>query len=428
MYEGKRLWKVRIFDSIPIYIRRKVFLCAILKQIHKMSFTTNKDYGLCVDSMGRDLPALPEVISELTTNLNDPNSATFTVEKLMNSDQSLSMKVLNVANTTTFRGDRQRVTEVQEAIGMLGYDNIRNIILTSSVKNLFTGISMDVMSFEDLWRHSLITAELTKALAEKTQCADSEKAFICGLLHDIGKVGRVKGDEKFFEADLSKAIDGNRSLFEVEAENQSLRHDRLGQALCRRWNLPSVISNVVGNHHEFDLADRDEGMQEEDHEITDLIIVANALANYWGFGFTSHSSIRELPRILLNRVDLNQEKLAEMEDELRDRISSVIEFNRILISLPLEPGSRIKKSLGIKENRDLFRRSLSGPDPSVEEDEGDEEEDKFGDFSSNEFFASFAPLSQFSSQFSSAVKERLTPDQEKIFWDSLNKRFPQDQE
>ena len=111
-----------------------------------MSFTTNKDYGLCVDSMGRDLPALPEVISELTTNLNDPNSATFTVEKLMNSDQSLSMKVLNVANTTAFRGDRQRVTEVHEAIGMLGYDNIRNIILTSSVMNLFTGIS-DIITF-----------------------------------------------------------------------------------------------------------------------------------------------------------------------------------------------------------------------------------------------------------------------------------------
>jgi putative nucleotidyltransferase with HDIG domain len=405
-----------------------VFFGTILKQINEMSFTVNSDYNLCVERMGRDLPALPEVISELTTNLNDPNSATFTVERLMNSDQSLSMKVLTVANTTAFRGDRQRVTEVHEAIGMLGYDNIRNIILTSSVMNLFTGISMDVMSFEDLWRHSLITAELTKTLAEKTQCADSDKAFICGLLHDIGKVGRVKGDGKFFEADLSQAIDGNLSLFEVEAENQSLRHDRLGQALCRKWNLPSVICNVVGNHHEFELVDRDEGMQEQDHEITDLIIVANALSNYWGFGFTSHSSVRELPRTLLNRIDLNQEKLAEMEDELRDRIASVIEFNRILISLPIEPGTRIKKNLGIKEDKDLFKRSLSGPDPSVEDVKEDEEEDLMGAFPSNDFFASFTPLTEFSSQFSSAVRERLTPDQEKIFLDSLGKRFPQDKD
>ena len=218
---------------------------------------------------------------------------------------------------------------------------------------------------------------------------------------------------------------------ELEAENQSLRHDRLGQALCRRWNLPSVICNVVGNHHEFEPVDRDDGMQEEDHEVTDLIIVANALANYWGFGFTSHTSVRELPRILLNRVDLNQEKLAEMEDELRDRIASVIEFNRILISLPLEPGSRIKKNLGIKEDRDLFRRRLSGPDPSMEEredNEGGGEEEQLGDFSSNDFFASFTPLTQFSSQFSSAVRERLTADQEKIFLDSLSKRFPQDKD
>jgi hypothetical protein len=133
----------------------------------------------------------------------------------------------------------------------------------------------------------------------------------------------------------------------------------------------------------------------------------------------------------LNRIDLNQEKLAEMEDELRDRIASVIEFNRILISLPLEPGTRIKKNLGIKEDRDLFRRSLSGPDPSVEdveEDEEDEEEDLLGDFSSNDFFASFTPLTQFSSQFSSDVRERLTSDQEKIFLDSLRKRFPQDKD
>ena len=48
----------------------------------------------------------------------------------MASDQTMTMKILRVANTSFYRGTRDRVTDANEAIGTLGFEKIRNVILT----------------------------------------------------------------------------------------------------------------------------------------------------------------------------------------------------------------------------------------------------------------------------------------------------------
>ena len=85
------------------------------------------DYNFLINQIQRELPTLPNVVNELTKILDNPSSSYFCVEDVMASDQSMTMKILRVANTSFYRGNRERVSSVNEAVGSLGFESIKNI-------------------------------------------------------------------------------------------------------------------------------------------------------------------------------------------------------------------------------------------------------------------------------------------------------------
>ena len=95
------------------------------------------DYKSIGEELKDNLPTLPTVFESLSDMLKDPNSPTHSIQEIMKSDQTLTMKVLRVANSVHYRGERERVTDVGEAIGTLGFDKIHMVILTASVFKAF---------------------------------------------------------------------------------------------------------------------------------------------------------------------------------------------------------------------------------------------------------------------------------------------------
>ena len=115
------------------------------------------DYNSIGEALKDNLPTLPTVFELLSDMLKDPNSPTHSIQEIMKSDQTLSMKVLRVANSVHYRGERGRVTDVGEAIGTLGFDKIHMVVLTSSVFKAFNFSNSKDLNFDpaDLWKHSL---------------------------------------------------------------------------------------------------------------------------------------------------------------------------------------------------------------------------------------------------------------------------------
>ena len=66
--------------------------------------------------------------------------------------------------------ERERVTDVGEAIGTLGFDKIHMVILTSSVFKAFNLKDSKDLNYDpaDLWKHSLGTAVASSTIAELT--------------------------------------------------------------------------------------------------------------------------------------------------------------------------------------------------------------------------------------------------------------------
>ena len=128
------------------------------------------DYKLIGEMLKDNLPTLPTVFESLSEMLKYPNSSTHSIQEIMRSDQTFTMKVLRVANSVHFRGERERVTDIGEAIGTLGFDKIHMVILSASVFKAFSFKNAKDINYDpvELWKHSLGAAVASSTIAELT--------------------------------------------------------------------------------------------------------------------------------------------------------------------------------------------------------------------------------------------------------------------
>jgi len=83
-----------------------------------------------------DLPTLPRTVLRITELVNDPKSSAEDIAGVITDDQVLTARLLKLVNSS-FYGFPQRISTVTGAIVLLGFDAIRNLLLTTSVFDLF---------------------------------------------------------------------------------------------------------------------------------------------------------------------------------------------------------------------------------------------------------------------------------------------------
>jgi putative nucleotidyltransferase with HDIG domain len=289
------------------------------------------DYDFIINQIQRNLPTLPTIVNELTNILQNPDSSTFAVEEVMTSDQSMTMKILRVANTSFYRGGRDRVTDASEAIGTLGFEKIRNVILTTSVFKMFSeDKAEDKFSLEGLWKHSLGVAAASRTLAKYLGKPWHERAYTCGLVHDIGKVARYKLDEednaKHFINDSQLALDKKINFFKAELINRSPRHDYLGYLICKNWGLSSHVESVVRWHHEPNPELRKKVLSEEAGEVIDLVIIANWAVNHLKFGFGGHDQPDAPSEALMARLNIYSTQVDDILSQIKNELELTEDF------------------------------------------------------------------------------------------------------
>jgi HD-like signal output (HDOD) protein len=295
------------------------------------------NYEYLVGQIQRNLPTLPTIVNELTNVLQNPDASTFAVEDVMTADQSMTMKILRVANTSFYRGGRERVTDANEAIGTLGFEKIRNVVLTTSVFKMFSGPSAEQkFSLEGLWKHCLGVASASRCIANFLGKSWNERAYTCGLVHDIGKVARFKLDEseetEDFITDSQTSLDKKINFYKSELINQSPRHDYLGYLICKNWGLSSFVEGVVRWHHEPQPERRQKVTSEEAHELIDVVILANWAVNDQKFGFSGHESPDKPSDALLARLNLNTSQTDHLCKDIENELKMTKDFCDLLDS------------------------------------------------------------------------------------------------
>lgn len=289
------------------------------------------DYQTLLIQVGQDLPTIPTVLEELSAMLKDGNSSTQSVREMMVSDPSITMKILRVANNVYYRGARSRVTDVEEAIGTLGFDKIHMVILTTAVFEAFSFSSKD-LKFEpaDLWQHSLGTAVASSTIAELTGLCVPQRAYTSGLIHDIGKVARLRLDSDSFCQDVGDALYDEIPLHQIEEKKGSPLHHVLGHLVCKKWGLNQDVESVVHWHHEHEIEKRIGIGTVDLHRLIDVVSLGNWTAHAMHFGFSGHRSHGKAPEMLIARMGLKEDDVSDIKTRTRESFKEFRAFLAVL--------------------------------------------------------------------------------------------------
>lgn len=198
-----------------------------------------------------DMPALPSVVARLTRLISDPKTTASDINAALSSDPGLVTKILKLVNSSYY-GFSRRITTITNAVVILGFNQVRNLALSAFIFDSFAGDSEDDCAFDinGFWRHSIGAAFMASALARETDAKLEEDAFVCGLLHDLGKFIMAQNAPEHIGMVMETVRDDNILFYEAETRRLGYTHAMLGGAVMERWNLPATLVDVVRNHHD----------------------------------------------------------------------------------------------------------------------------------------------------------------------------------
>ncbi len=201
-----------------------------------------------IDKM-RDLPTLPVIALEVNKLMEDIDVSVSKVSSLIERDPPIAMKILKLVNSA-FYGYRSSVSSLSRAIMLLGFNTVRNAILSISVIKAFAGAGeLDGFNPKSFWKHSIAVAVTAKHLAGLTRLESPDNGFVGGLVHDIGKVILTQRFKDLFEKVWTVSRTENLSFNAAEKKVMSVDHAMIGSHLAKKWALPQELVDLIRCHH-----------------------------------------------------------------------------------------------------------------------------------------------------------------------------------
>lgn len=195
------------------------------------------------------LPSIPAVLLPLMELLNAPPDKVNLDEvvKLVSYDNTIALQTLRIASSPLF-GLAKAPQSIKAAVMTLGLRRVGAMVLTSCLGQAFPtkGWALDPTIF---WRHSLGCAMVCRKLSEKLRVIEVDKAYMAGLLHDIGLLVNCLAFPKEFAPALETASQRNLPIVEAERETMGFTHCETGRALAERWRLDEDMVQVIAHHH-----------------------------------------------------------------------------------------------------------------------------------------------------------------------------------
>jgi HD-like signal output (HDOD) protein len=228
--------------------------------------------GLC------QIPTIPAVLAPLLRYLQQPIEQLDVQEvtDLLSQDKSLAAQCLQMANSPLF-GRWQKVESLRGAVVSLGFHHVSDIAMSCGVLNMLPGdrTGMDPAVF---WEHSLGCALLCRHLARKVNLGDPGKAYLAGLLHDLGIMVNLWALPQEFRRAYEMAKAEGIPLHEAEQTTLGFTHCESGRLLAERWGLAPGLIEVVSHHHSPEKSSDDSGL-------VALVHVADLLCRMSGLNY-----------------------------------------------------------------------------------------------------------------------------------------------
>ncbi len=203
-----------------------------------------------------DLVSLPDVAIRLNELCDDAGSTAEDIAEVIAMDASLAARLLQIVNSP-FYSFPQQIDTITMAITIVGIQQLRDLAMATLVIQRFDKIPENIISPEKFWSHNIACATAARTIVTELGIKQSERVFVAGLLHDIGKL-LMYLSHPHLSCAVKELIESNpdSEINQLEIVAFGFDHAELGAALLKEWGLPDSLVEPVRYHHEPDQAKR----------------------------------------------------------------------------------------------------------------------------------------------------------------------------
>ena len=225
-----------------------------------------------IDRTGQ-LYSLPAVAMEVLELTNQPQVDAQRLKACLENDPALTAKLLKVVNSSLF-GLKRKVTDLSQAIGLLGVKPLKMLVLGFSLpKELYNAVETQALS--RYWRHSLIKAVACRELAEKHWKIPGDEPFIAGLLQDIGQLMLLQHLGDVYLKFVDQAYLDPRPLAQLELDTLGFDHAIVSGRLLEKWGLASSLVQAIAVPFDTAMIDN---LPEQDRVLPQILHLAELIA------------------------------------------------------------------------------------------------------------------------------------------------------
>jgi len=249
------------------------------------------------------LPALPTIAMEVASLIDNPRTSVSRLTQLISSDQVLTAKVLKIANSP-FYGFQRKISTLDFAIVVLGFDSLKEILISISLINSFKKKPDKYFDSKEFWEHALASGIAARTLARQLGYRIGGESFVAGLLHDIG----ILVTHQYFHDEYTRIVDdvtqGKSTFQDMEKVVLHATHGEIGGWLAERWNLPDQLIESIKFHHKPELAERNP-------QLTALIHFVDYLCHKLQIGALSYEKVDSYNPDALRVLNMSESELSQ---------------------------------------------------------------------------------------------------------------------
>lgn len=194
----------------------------------------------------QELPTLNSVVREICELSENDACRTDDLTKIILRDADLTSKVLKISNSIHYNRTFSSIKTVSRAIVQLGFENLKNITLATTLIDSFLKGKPRELLIQRLAR-SFHAAVQARALVPYLNGEYKEQVFIAALLRNIGELallstGREEAEKFVTERDMFPDEEAS-----IAQKCLGVDINQLNKSLIKEWSLGELVREAAEN-------------------------------------------------------------------------------------------------------------------------------------------------------------------------------------
>jgi len=270
-----------------------------------------------------EMPSIPLVLTKILQVLDEDQASAHQLEELILHDPALSARILKMANSA-FYSFRAEVKTLSHAITLLGLGLVKSLTIGVTIFDSFTkGQKNEADLIHKLWIHSFGTGLLAQEIWTRRARArkETEFAFLCGLLHDLGKAVFFKKFPLHYSVLFMKQKnEGDPDICTMESETFGVDHAYIGSVLAKQWGFPTDLVAIIRQHH---------SALDSKSPLLAAVSLADSIAKELQIGFDGDSRMGTDSQKLQEQLGIGSEEYERLKTTAAGKRSEIDKFFKV---------------------------------------------------------------------------------------------------